>query len=58
MKVGTKVSFTRRNGQAATGRVHSDLRVTSKGNWLAVNIGDKKTPQIVQVRPSMLSRVR
>lgn len=58
MKIGTKVSFTRRNGEVATGRVHGDAWNKGKGDWLPVNIGDKKNEKLVQVRPSALSRVR
>lgn len=56
MKVGTKVTFTRRTGETVLGRVHTEARSTPKGEWLAVNIGDKKNEKIIQVRPSQVGR--
>jgi len=56
-KVGTRVGFTRRNGLYATGKVHGVDESGASGPWVAVNVGDKKKPLMIDVRPSQLSRV-
>lgn len=57
MKIGTRVKFTRRNGEEARGSVCGATWNKGKGDWLPVNTGDKKNPVIVQVRPSALTRI-
>lgn len=54
-KEGKQVEITRRNGQIAKGKVDS-VDETTKGTWVGVNIGDKKTPVIVKVRASQLRK--
>lgn len=57
MKIGTKVSFTRRNGEKATGRV-AGTDQTYRGEWVAVNTAPLgKNPSITKKRPSQLKRV-
>jgi len=55
-KIGTRVSFTRRNGDFAVGKVHDNDDTGASGPWVAVNIGDKKKPHMVNVRPTQLTR--
>lgn len=57
MKIGTRVKFTRRNGEEARGSVHTAPWNKGKGDWLTVNTGDKKNPVLTNVRPSALSRI-
>ena len=57
MKIGTVVTFIRRNGQKATGRV-AGTDQTDRGEWVAVNTAEKgKNPNITKKRPSQLKRV-
>ncbi len=56
MKIGTKVTFIRRNGEQAFGKVVSELVAGGRGDWLQVDIGEKKAPKLLWVRPSMLKR--
>lgn len=57
MKLGTKVSFIRRNGQKATGRVAGTDK-TTRGEWVAVNTAALgKNPCITKKRPSQLKKV-
>jgi hypothetical protein len=57
MKIGTVVTFVRRNGQKATGRV-AGTDQTDRGEWVAVNTAAKgKNPNITKKRPSQLKRV-
>ena len=54
-KVGASVSFKRRTGATATGRISgSDMK--PNGLWVAVNTAARgKNPQITSVRPSQLT---
>jgi len=54
-KEGKRVEIIRRNGEAALGKVAS-VEETAKGTWVGVNIGDKKSPNIVKVRASQLRK--
>lgn len=56
-RLGTKVSFVRRNGLRATGKV-TDHRHLQNGLWVDVdsNSDRKRNPAITTVRPSQLSR--
>lgn len=55
-KNGQTVSFIRRNGVKATGRVCGTDH--SVGTWIAVNTAEKgKNPQITKLRPSQLTKV-
>lgn len=58
MRIGTKVKFTRRNGEEAEGRTTTEEYVLGKGTWIDVNTGDKKIPKITKVRPSQLVKVK
>lgn len=55
IKLGKKVSFTRRNGEDAVGTIAGPVREEANGTWVDVNTGDKKKPKIAKVRPSKLS---
>ena len=54
-KVGKKVQVTRRNGQVVQGVVTS-VDSSEKGDWVTLNIGDKKKAVPLRVRPSQLSK--
>lgn len=54
-KIGKKVSFDRRM-HGPTNGVVADVTETDRGHWVSVNIGDKKNPHLVKVRPSQLSK--
>lgn len=54
-KVGKKVEVIRRNGALASGVVTS-IDTTEKGDWVTLNIGDKKKPVALRVRPSQLRK--
>lgn len=54
-RVGKKVEITRRNGIIAKGVVDS-IKTTEKGVWVSVNVGDKKAPDMVNVRASQLRK--
>lgn len=56
-KIGRTVTFTRRNGERVTGKVHSGDESGASGAWVTVNIGDKKKPVLVNTRPSQLTPV-
>ena len=56
-KIGRAVTFTRRNGQRVTGKVHSGDDSGTSGAWVTVNIGDKKKPVLINTRPSQLTAV-
>lgn len=50
---GTKVKFTRRNGETAKGTV-TKTEDLANGTWCLVNCGDLGT---IKARPSQLKRV-
>ena len=50
-----KVQFTRRNGQLAKGVISSMPELKPNGVWVQVNTGDKKKPDITNVRVANLS---
>lgn len=61
-KIGTRVKITRRDGSEAKGYTVDDpdrsspsatcVRETPTGHFIVVNIGDKKNPEIVVMRPA------
>jgi hypothetical protein len=54
LKIGTKVTFTRRNGAQATGRV-SGTDDLPNGRWVAVNTAPlRANPQVTKLRQSQL----
>lgn len=53
--IGKRVKFVRRNGEEIKGTVASKVREESNGQWVDVNVGDKKAPVIIKARPSKLS---
>lgn len=58
MKIGTKVKFTRRNGQEATGRVYGPVWSAGKGDWIPVNTAlPKQKALVTQLRPSQLTKI-
>lgn len=56
MRIGNTVSFVRRNGEKAQGKV-VDIQKGSTGDFLHVNVGDKKNPKITKIRPSQATKV-
>lgn len=57
MKIGTPVSFIRRNGQTAHGRV-AGSDDTLNGRWVSVNTAEKgHNPDITKKRESQLTRL-
>lgn len=53
-KIGTRVRFTRRNGQVVEGRVAGTDELAN-GLWVSVNTGGKgENAELTQVRPSQL----
>lgn len=57
IKVGDKVTFTRRNGEAAAGKVVA-VTDAANGRWLNVNVAAPKTaPKIAKVRESEVTKV-
>lgn len=56
-KVGKTVQIPRRDGSVAVGKVAFVPAEVTRNTFVRVNIGDKKKPQILSVRPSQLSKV-
>jgi hypothetical protein len=58
MKIGTPVSFTRRNGRTAIGKVAGKPWTGDRGEWIPVNTSlVKGKPEITQLRPSQLVKL-
>ena len=53
-KPGARVKVKRKTGEIAKGFV-TGVNQTPTGKFIAVNIGDKKTPLIVQARPAAVT---
>ena len=59
MKIGTKVSFTRKNGESVRGKVINVVNA-GKGDWLHVDVfgsNDKPTGKVTKIRPSQATKV-
>lgn len=58
-KVGTRVSFYRKNGAYAEGRVDgTDMREDGKNVWVAVNTAPPRQNRIItKLRPTQLTRL-
>lgn len=54
IKLNKKVVLVRRNGAKVPAVVHSDVKLEANGQWVEVNMGTKKEPNIVRCRPSKL----
>jgi len=53
-KPGARVKVKRKTGEIAKGFV-TGVNQTPTGKFIAVNIGDKKNPNIVQARPAAVT---
>ena len=54
-KLNKEVTFIRRNGETASGKICAVPEKKINGTWVKVNTGDKKKPVINNCRLSALS---